>query len=149
MGCIVVLPFAQSRWYEAPSNPVLVKVQPATLYTGASLAGKQKASSPSAGEAFSPRPSLSPLGHTVGLPFGRRPNSVAGIGFGPVQNWKCPISLSKPTLKPCTAQVTRVFVDDVLYIGWKLYGMALQDVPLGSNPTCAKPLALLAVMDPL
>ena len=57
--------------------------------------------------------------------------------------------MSKATLKTGTAQVTRVFVDDVLYIGWKLYGIALQDVPVGSNLTCAKPLALLAVMDPL
>ena len=65
-----------------------MKVQPATLYSGASLAGKQKASSPSAGVAFRPLPSLSPLGHTVGLPLGSVPNSVAGIAFGPVQNWK-------------------------------------------------------------
>src|SRR5579859_1511704 len=149
VGCILVLPFAQSRWYEAPSNPVLVNVQPATLYSGASLAGKQKASSPSAGCLLRPRPSLSPLGHTVTLPLGRTPNSVAGIFTGPVQFWKWPISLSKPTLNPCAAQVTRVFVDDVLYIGWKLYGMAWQDVPLGSNFTCANPLALLAVIDPL
>src|SRR6516162_1901335 len=149
VGWILVLPFAQSRWYEAPSNPVLVLVQPATLYTGASLPGKQKASSPSDGSTFGPRPSLSTLGHTVGLPLGSRPNSVAGIAFGPVQNWKWPISLSKPTLNPCEAQVTRVFVDDVRYIGWKLYGMAWHDVALGAHFTMANPLDLLAVMDPL
>ena len=45
--------------------------------------------------------------------------------------------------------MTRVFVVDVLYIGWKLYGMAVQDVPLGSYFTCANPLALLAVMNPV
>src|SRR5215831_12497480 len=146
---MVVLPFAQSRWYEAPSNPVLVKVQPATLYSGGSLAGKQKESSPSAGVAVGPRPSLLPVGHTVGLPLGRSPNGVAGMAFGPVQNWKWPISLSKPMLNACADQVTRVFVDDVLYIGWKLYGIGWHVVPLGSHFTMANPLDLLAVIDPL
>src|SRR5215469_16857726 len=94
------------------------------------------------------RPSWSPVGHVVGLPWGSSPNGVAGIFTGPVQNWKCPISVSIATLYEPAAQVTRVFVVDVLYIGWKSYGMALQDVPFGSNPTCAKPLALLAVIVP-
>src|SRR5438552_2187155 len=149
VGWILVLPLGHSRWYEAPSKPVLVNVQPCTLNSSASLAGKQNRSSPSAFTELSPRPSKSPFGQTVGLPLGSRPNGVAGIFFGPWQNWKWPISLSKPTLKPCAAQVTRVFGDDVLYMGWKLYGMFLQDVPLGSNLTCPNPFALLAVMDPV
>src|SRR5215467_240848 len=127
---------------------MLVKVQPATLNTRASLAGKQKMSSPSGFCALTPRPSVLPFVHTVGLPLGRRPNWVAGIFFGPVQNWKWPISLSNATLYDSAAQVTRVFVVDVLYMGWKLYGMLMQDDPLGSNFTCPKPLALLAVIDP-
>ena len=76
------------------------------------------------------------------------PNWVAGISYGPVQNWKWPISVSNATLYEPAAQVTRVCVADVLYMGWKLYGMAVHDVPLGSNLTCANPLALLAVIEP-
>src|SRR3954470_4627474 len=44
--------------------------------------------------------------------------------------------------------MTRVFSDDVLYMGWNAYGSAVQLVPVGSNLTCAKPLAGLAVIDP-
>src|SRR5215468_12377246 len=145
---MLVLPLGHRRWYEAPSNPLLVNVQPDTLYTIASLPGKQKISSPSGACLLGPRPSWSPLGHTVGLPWGSSPNCVAGIFTGPVQNWKCPISVSIATLYAPAVQVTRVLVVDVLYIGWKLYGMALQDEPFGSNPTWAKPLALLATIDP-
>src|SRR6516164_681379 len=45
--------------------------------------------------------------------------------------------------------MTRVWGEDVEYMGWKLYGIAVQLVPCGSNFTWANPLALLAVMDPL
>src|ERR1700716_2540549 len=45
--------------------------------------------------------------------------------------------------------MTRVCSDDVLYIGWKLYGIASQLVPVGSYLTCANPFAALAVIDPL
>src|SRR5690242_15780957 len=83
-------PFGQSRWYEAPSNPVLVNVQPFTWTASASLPGKQKMSSLSGGVLFRPRPSKLPLGHATGLPCWSRPNGVAGIGCGPVQNWKWP-----------------------------------------------------------
>ena len=92
---------------------------------------------------------MSPLGHVVGLPLGRRPNWVAGICFGPLQNWKWPISVSNATLYEPAAQVTRVFGVDWLYIGWKLYGMAVQDEPVGAYLTCANPFAALAVMDPI
>src|SRR5215469_5575233 len=145
---MLVLPLGQRSWYEAPSNPLLVNVQPDTLYTSASLPGKQKMSSLSGACLLTLRPSWSPVGHVVGLPWGSSPNGVAGIFTGPVQNWKCPISVSIAALYEPAAQVTRVLVLDVLYMGWKLVGMAVQDVPLGSNLTSAKPLALLAVIDP-
>src|SRR5215469_601187 len=118
---MLVLPLGQRSWYEAPSNPLLVNVQPDTLYTSASLPGKQKMSSLSGDCLLTVRPSWSPLGHTVGLPCGSSPNGVAGMATGPVQNWKWPISVSIATLYEPAAQVTRVFVVDVLYIGWKLY----------------------------
>ncbi len=37
---------------------------------------------------------------------------------------------------------------EVEYIGWKLYGMTLQLVPVGSNWICPNPFAALAVIDP-
>src|SRR5215472_18674971 len=55
VGWILVLPLGHSRWYEAPSNPLLVKVQPDTLYVGPP--GKQKMSSPSGADLLAPRPS--------------------------------------------------------------------------------------------
>ena len=48
----------------------------------------------------------------------------------------------------CAAQMTRVCSDEVEYIGWKLYGMLTQLVPVGSYWTWPNPLAALAVMDP-
>src|SRR5438045_1404513 len=66
VGWILVLPLGHSRWYEAPSNPVLVNVQPCTLNSSASLAGKQKRPSPSAFTALSPRPPNSPFRQAVG-----------------------------------------------------------------------------------
>src|SRR5438045_560745 len=66
VGWILVLPLGHSRWYEAPSKPVLVNVQPCTLNSSASLAGKQKRPSPSAFTALSPRPPNSPFRQAVG-----------------------------------------------------------------------------------
>src|SRR5258708_1944399 len=45
--------------------------------------------------------------------------------------------------------MTRVCSDEVEYIGWKLYGMLVQLVPVGSYWTWPNPLAALAVMDPV
>src|SRR6516165_3178112 len=45
--------------------------------------------------------------------------------------------------------MTRVCSEEVEYIGWKSYGMLTQLVPVGSNWTWPKPLAALAVMDPV
>src|SRR6266851_7263268 len=45
--------------------------------------------------------------------------------------------------------MTRVCSDEVEYIGWKLYGILVQLVPVGSNLTWPNPLAALAVMDPV
>src|SRR6266568_5165920 len=45
--------------------------------------------------------------------------------------------------------MTRVCSDDVEYIGWKLYGMLAQLVPVGSYWTWPNPLAALAVIDPV
>src|ERR671936_153475 len=44
--------------------------------------------------------------------------------------------------------MTRVFSDEVLYIGWNAYGIALQLVPVGSYWICANPFEGLAVIDP-
>src|SRR6266700_6072715 len=101
----------------------------------ASLPGKQKLSSPSAGRAVAPLPSWSPAGQAMGLPWLSSPNGVAGIGVGPRQNWKCPISSASETFSACAAQITRVFSEDVLYIGWKLYGIAVQLVPRSEEHT--------------
>src|ERR1700731_3426731 len=95
--------------------------------------GKQKLSSPSVGSALDPRSSVFPAGHAIGAPLLSNPNWLAGIALGPSQNEKCPISLENPTLYVWAAQITRVRSDDVLYMGWKSYGIALQLVPgLGS-----------------
>ena len=48
----------------------------------------------------------------------------------------------------CAAQITRVCGEEVLYIGWKSYGIAWQLVPVGSYLIWAKPLAALAVIEP-
>jgi hypothetical protein len=98
VGCSAVLPSGHIGWYETPSNPVLVNVHPDTWYLGASEPGKQKMSSPSVGRVFAPSPSVLPAGHAIGLPWASSPNGDAGIGVGPLQNWKCPISVSKATL---------------------------------------------------
>src|SRR5580700_3792764 len=45
--------------------------------------------------------------------------------------------------------MTRVCSEEVLYIGWKLYGRAVQLVPVGSYLTWAKPLAAPAVIVPV
>src|SRR6266566_5696966 len=45
--------------------------------------------------------------------------------------------------------MTRVCSDEVLYIGWKSYGMLLQPVPVGAYCTWPNELAALAVMEPL
>src|ERR1700730_16390038 len=44
--------------------------------------------------------------------------------------------------------MTRVCSDEVEYIGWKLYGMLTQLVPVGAYWTWPNPLAALAVIDP-
>src|SRR5215467_12019635 len=114
----------------------------------ASLAGKQKSSSPSVGDVPLPNPSVLPAGQVMGLPLASTPNGVAGMGFGPSQFSKCPISSVKEMLVVCAAQMVRVCSDEVEYIGWKSYGMLLQLVPVGSNSTWPNPLAALAVIDP-
>src|SRR2546428_7864602 len=80
------------------------------------------------------------------LPAGQLPPGV--IALGPLQDSKCPVSSEKATLYECAAQMTRVCSDDVLYIGWKSYGMLLQLVPVGSYWTWPNPLAALAVIEP-
>src|ERR1700730_12175541 len=92
-------------------------------------AGKQKLSSPSVGSALDPRSSLLPAGHAIGTPLLSSPYWLAGIALGPSQNEKCPISLENPMLYVWAAQITRVCSDEVLYIGWKSYGIAVQLVP--------------------
>src|SRR5947209_6634430 len=66
-----------------------------------------------------------------------------------VHQSKWPISSEKAMLYECAAHGTRVFSDEVLYIGWKSYGMFWQVVPLGANFTWPKPLAALVVIEPL
>src|SRR5215469_15537098 len=45
--------------------------------------------------------------------------------------------------------MTRVCSEEVEYIGWKSYGWLTQLVPVGAYCTWPKPLAALAVMDPV
>src|SRR5713101_7675853 len=45
--------------------------------------------------------------------------------------------------------MTRVCSEEVEYIGWKLYGMLTQLVPVGAYWTWPNPLAAPAVMDPV
>src|SRR5215469_3637000 len=53
-------------------------------------------------------------------------------------------------LYECAAHGTRVFSLEVEYIGWKLVGMFTHDLEgFGANWTSPKPLAALAVMDPV
>src|SRR5215471_19611652 len=132
-----------------PSNPVLESVQPLMLIRIASVPGKQKSSSASVGEALLPNPSVLPAGQVMGLPLASSPKGVAGMGFGPLQFSKCPISSVKEMLVVCAAQMVRVCSDEVEYIGWKSYGISLQLVPVGANWTWPNPLAALAVMDPV
>src|SRR5262249_59145929 len=98
----------------------LVAVQALIWIVNASLPGKQKSSSPSVGEVLLPNPSVLPAGQATGLPWASNPNGVAGMGFGPSQFSKCPISLVKEMLYVCAAQMTLVCSDEVEYIGWKL-----------------------------
>ena len=77
---------------------MLVSVQPLTWMRIASVPGKQKSSSASVGDALLPDPSVLPAGQVTGLPLASSPNGVAGMGFGPLQFSKCPISLVKEML---------------------------------------------------
>ena len=77
---------------------MLVSEQPLMWTSSASLPGKQKLSSPSVGDVLFPNPSLLPFGQVIGFPLLSSPNGVAGMGFGPVQFSKCPISLVKEML---------------------------------------------------
>lgn len=77
---------------------MLVSVQPLIWMRIASVPGKQKSSSLSVGEALLPNPSVLPAGQVTGLPLGSSPNGVAGMGLGPSQFSKCPISLVKEML---------------------------------------------------
>src|SRR5215471_17047575 len=52
-------------------------------------------------------------------------------------------------LYECAAHGTRVCGDEVLYIGWKSYGITVQEVPVGANLICPKLFAALATMKPL
>src|SRR5580704_16356091 len=97
--------------------------------------GRQKKSSASDGSLFAPTPSSPPE---------LQPREL----FTALQKSKCPISSENATLYVCAAHGTRVSGLEVEYIGWKLYGMAVQPEPVGSNFTCAKLLAALATMKP-
>src|SRR5947208_10278097 len=66
-----------------------------------------------------------------------------------LQYSKCPISSEKATLYECAAHGTRVCSLEVAYIGWKLYGVCEQVTAAGWKLTCAKPLAELAVIEPV
>src|SRR6266581_4890384 len=66
-----------------------------------------------------------------------------------VHQSKWPISSEKAMLYECAAHVTRVFSDEVLYIGWKSYGIFWHVVPVGAKSTWPKPLAALDVIEPL
>src|SRR5215471_6501802 len=101
------------------SKPLLVDVQPLISTSIASLPGKQKKSSPSVADVPLPNPSVLPVGQVIGLPLLSTPNGVAGMGFGPLQFSKWPISSVKEMLVPCAAQMVRVCSDEVEYIGWK------------------------------
>src|SRR5215469_12161616 len=52
-------------------------------------------------------------------------------------------------LYECAVQGTRVSGEEVLYIGWKSYGVTVQDVPVGANWIWPKLFAAEAVMKPL
>ncbi len=51
-------------------------------------------------------------------------------------------------LSLCAAQGKRVCSLEVAYMGLKAYGSLLHFVVAGSNLICAKPLAMLAVIEP-
>src|SRR5215471_9564973 len=55
-GCKALLPSGQTGWYPRLSKPVLVSVQPLMWIRRASLAGKQKSSSPSVADVPLPNP---------------------------------------------------------------------------------------------
>src|SRR5262249_17431433 len=129
---------------------VLVTVEAFKCMRRVSEAGKQKLSSPSVCLVFFPKPSVLPAGQAMGLPLASTPNGVAGMGFGPSQFSKCPISSENAVLYVCAAQITRVCGEEVEYIGWKSYGVLTQLVlGAGAYWTWPKPLAALAVMDPV
>src|SRR5579863_8619877 len=103
-----------------------------TCSRDASDPGKQKLSSVSVGSALTPASSESPVGHVMGLPLLSRPNWLAGIGTGPWHSWAWPISSVNEMLSWSAPHGRIVCSDDVLYIGWNAYGMALQLVPVAS-----------------
>src|SRR5437879_12577657 len=117
-----------------PSNPALVARQPAAGTSEVAPAGKQKLSSLSLGSMSPPNPSDWPH-----VPW------VCTL----LQKSKCPISSENAMLYECAAHCTLVASEDVLYMGWKSYGMLVQAVPVGANWTMPKLLAALATMNPL
>src|SRR5437588_481960 len=104
-------------------------------------AGKQKLSSPPAAgsSAGSPSSSVFVDGQLIGLPLESTPNGVAGTA-APMHDCQWPISSVNVMLYECAAQITRVCSDEVLYIGWNAYGIALQLFPAGAYLNCAHPL---------
>src|SRR4029079_15637586 len=62
---------------------------------------------------------------------------------------KWPISSAKATLYEWAAHGTRVCSLEVEYIGWKAYGVCVHVDAVGSKLTWAKPLATLAVIEPV
>src|SRR5436190_13640442 len=105
-------------------------MQPPTGTSSESLALKQPTSSESF--FFSLRPGWTHLPRTALLQYS-----------------KCPISSEKATLYECAAHGTRVCSLEVAYIGWKPYGVCEQVAAAGWKLTCAKPLAELAVIEPV
>src|SRR5262249_51451887 len=123
---------------------------PLMCIRSASEAGKQKLSSPSVGLGFFPKPSVLPAGEAMGVPLVSTPNGGGGVGVGASQFSKWPISSGKAGLWGWAAQITRVCGEEVEYIGWKSYGTLTQLVlGAGAYWTWPKPLAALAVMDPV
>src|SRR4029078_6791386 len=119
-------------WQETPSKSVSVAMQPPTWTRSESSGLKQDESSPSF-LLLSPSAGLTHLPWTLAWP----------------QYSKWPISSAKATLYEWAAHGTRVCSLDVAYMGWKAYGVCVHAAAFGAKLTWAKPLATLAVIDPV
>src|SRR5919206_807459 len=122
----------QSFWYEGPSKSSSDARQPLMCTTQASLPGTQKLWSSSSSR-----------------PFGSSAPAFAQLksGVSSRQCSKCPISSENEMFTVCADHVfPRGFA--VLYSGWNAYGLDVHVAALGSNRTCANPLATDAVIGP-